>query len=77
MRFFAKVCYPALRSESEIIDFPLEDVDFLCFFCGKYTSILKKDFKEGMDIRCKHCDKNICFITKVYKRKQKKRKQKI
>ena len=76
MRFFAKVHYTALNRESDIIDFPLEDVDFMCFFCSKYTSILKKDFKEGMFIDCKHCRKNICIITKVYKRKKKTKKRK-
>ena len=78
MRLIARAHYPAVNMEDGLVNFPLDEISFRCFFCEKYTSILKKDFEEGMVIKCKHCNKVICIITKVYRRlanKQKGRKK--
>ena len=68
MRLIARAHYPAINMEDGLADFPFDNIEFMCFFCEKSTNILKKNFEEGMVIRCKHCNKIICIITKVYKR---------
>ena len=76
MRIIARAHYPAINMEDGLADNPFDNIEFVCFFCEKTTNILKKNFEEGMVIRYKHCNKIICFITKVYRRKRRKNKRK-
>ena len=69
MRLIARAHFTPVNMEDGIIDFPIDKYEFKCFFCEKTTIVFKNDFKEGMVINCVHCHRNICIITKTYKRR--------
>ena len=75
MRILGRVYYPAFVQSYSEVDNDEDNYPFFCFFCEKTTEIDKNNLEVGQQIRCKNCDKIICFIEKLNKRKKKKRKK--
>ena len=75
MRVVGKMYIPAVQSDEWILD-GSEDLLLTCFYCRRIKSEGRKGLEVEKVVNCEYCNKTICIITELRKRKTKKKKRK-